>query len=133
MGLLLDHRQQGKARLLVLNVIDISTILMIYNYFYNKCIFLRLFPRIFPYPALRHALCDFINRQERGEIPETLIDFSSPQNVLVFDLGGGTLDVSFHQVRRSDGGNGNVEVKDYAISRYTQRRQIGRASCRERV
>ena len=68
----------------------------------------------------RAALCDFINRQERGEIPETLIDFSSPQNVLVFDLGGGTLDVSFHQVRRSDGGNGNVEVKDYAISRYTQ-------------
>ena len=73
----------------------------------------------------RAALCDFINRQERGEIPETLIDFSSPQNVLVFDLGGGTLDVSFHQVRRSDGGNGSkknykqkLKIKQPKLSDY---------------
>lgn len=51
MGLLLDHRQQGKARLLVLNVIDISTILMIYNYFYNKCIFFTTFSPNFSIPG----------------------------------------------------------------------------------
>ena len=40
----------------------------------------------------RAALYDFINRQNKGEIPETRINFHEPQIVLVFDLGGGTLD-----------------------------------------
>ena len=46
----------------------------------------------------RAALYDFVNRQNKGEIPETRISFHEPQTVLVFDLGGGTLDVSLHRV-----------------------------------
>lgn len=64
------------------------------------------------------ALHDFINRQDRGEVPESLIDFHQPRLVLVYDLGGGTLDVSLHQVALGDGGR--VKVEDYAISRYTR-------------
>ncbi len=66
----------------------------------------------------RAALFDFVNRQTRGEIPESLADFTRPKNVLVFDLGGGTLDVSLHKVRRDDAGG--LRVEDYAISRYTR-------------
>ena len=66
----------------------------------------------------RAALFDFVNRQTRGEIPEDLVDFTRPKNVLVFDLGGGTLDVSLHKVRRDDAGG--LKVEDYAISRYTR-------------
>ena len=63
------------------------------------------------------ALYDFINRQELGDIPEPLIDFSQPRIVLVFDLGGGTLDVSMHEVSKTP--EGDVNEKPYAISRHT--------------
>ena len=63
------------------------------------------------------ALYDFINRQELGDIPEPLIDFSEPRIILVFDLGGGTLDVSLHEVSKTP--EGDVNEKPYAISRHT--------------
>ena len=65
------------------------------------------------------ALYDFINRQNKGEIPDSLIDFRKSQNVLVFDLGGGTLDVSLHKIFLN-GETGSIEIEDYAISRYTR-------------
>lgn len=67
----------------------------------------------------RAALYDFINRQNKGEIPETLIDFSNPKLILVFDLGGGTLDVSLHHVFL-DNEKQRVQVEDLAVSRYTR-------------
>ena len=67
----------------------------------------------------RAALYDFINRQNKGEIPETLIDFSKPKLILVFDLGGGTLDVSLHRVYL-DADKQLVQIEDLAISRYTK-------------
>jgi molecular chaperone DnaK (HSP70) len=67
----------------------------------------------------RAALYDFINRQNREEIPSSLIDFNEPRNVLVFDLGGGTLDVSFHTAFFNHEKN-RVDVDDIAISRYTR-------------
>lgn len=66
----------------------------------------------------RAALYDFVNRQVRGEVPDSLVDFSSPKNVLVFDLGGGTLDISLHKV--CYGRDRQLEVEDFAISRYTR-------------
>ncbi len=66
----------------------------------------------------RAALYDFVNRQVRGEIPDSLVDFTKSKNVMVFDLGGGTLDVSFHKVRF--GSDRHLDVEDYAISRYTK-------------
>lgn len=65
----------------------------------------------------RAALHNFINSLEKGELPETIIDINTPKNVLVYDLGGGTLDVSLHKVWRNQ--NGEVQFEDYAISLHT--------------
>lgn len=46
------------------------------------------------------ALYDFLSRQDSGEIPRSL-DFSGSKTVLVFDIGGGTLDISLHEVTRN--------------------------------
>ena len=67
----------------------------------------------------RAALYDFANRQEKGEIPITSIDFDTPKLVLVFDLGGGTLDVSLHRVFYPQGEH-ELDIEDIAIGRYTQ-------------
>ena len=67
----------------------------------------------------RAALYDFVNSQNKGEIPETLISFQEPQTVLVFDLGGGTLDVSLHNVSYQQEQH-TLNIEDLAISRYTQ-------------
>ena len=67
----------------------------------------------------RAALYDFVNKQNNGEIPETLIDFHKSQTVLVFDLGGGTLDVSLHRVSYHQE-QYTLNIEDLAISRYTQ-------------
>ena len=67
----------------------------------------------------RAALYDFINRQDKGEIPETLINFHAPKLVLVFDLGGGTLDVSLHRVSYEHH-EFRLNIEDLAVSRYTQ-------------
>ncbi len=64
------------------------------------------------------VIYNFIHMQESGEIPEILIDFSTPKNILVFDLGGGTLDVTIHTISSAE--NGMMNVKKIAISRYTQ-------------
>ena len=67
----------------------------------------------------RAALYDFVNSQNKGDIPETLISFHEPQTVLVFDLGGGTLDVSLHNVSYQQEQH-TLNIEDLAISRYTQ-------------
>jgi len=67
----------------------------------------------------RAALYDFINRQARGEIASTLIDFSEPRTVLVYDLGGGTLDVSVHRISNAHD-LAEAEIEDLGISRFTQ-------------
>lgn len=67
----------------------------------------------------RAALYDFINRQDKGEIPETLINFHIPKLILVFDLGGGTLDVSLHRVSYEHS-EFRLNIEDLAVSRYTQ-------------
>lgn len=67
------------------------------------------------------ALYDFLNRQDTGETPE-ILDLSSPKVILVFDLGGGTLDVSLHEVTRNPSGREGTlpyDIKPYAISRHT--------------
>lgn len=65
----------------------------------------------------RAALYNFINALDKGELPEAIIDIETPKNVLVYDLGGGTLDVSLHQVWRDE--KGEVQFEDYAISLHT--------------
>ncbi len=67
----------------------------------------------------RAALYDFINRHNKGAFPDILIDFRKPKTILVFDLGGGTLDVSLHSVSYHQE-RYTLNIEDLAISRYTQ-------------
>ena len=67
----------------------------------------------------RAALYDFVNRQNKGEIPESSINFQEPQIVMVFDLGGGTLDVSLHRASYQQE-EYTLNIEDLAISRYTR-------------
>lgn len=63
------------------------------------------------------ALYDLLNQQLAGQLPQGVgIDLSIPRTVLVFDLGGGTLDVSLHKVSNSSN-EIEVDIQDLAISR----------------
>lgn len=65
----------------------------------------------------RASLFDFVNQLKTGFMT-TLIDLSQPKIVLVYDLGGGTLDVSLHLIKYNEG-NEFIDITDLAISRYT--------------
>jgi len=67
----------------------------------------------------RACLYDFVNRQKQGEIPDHIIDFSTKKRILVYDLGGGTLDVSLHDVNFKSPEDSLLNIEDIAISRYT--------------
>ena len=67
------------------------------------------------------ALYDYRNQQERGKFPPGAIgiEFSiEPKLILVFDLGGGTLDVSLHNVFYEPKKN-KLLIQDSVVSRYT--------------
>ena len=63
------------------------------------------------------VIYDFVRMQENGEIPSGLLSLDTEKNVLVFDLGGGTLDVTIHRVGYRE--DGVLDIRDLAISRYT--------------
>lgn len=63
------------------------------------------------------VIYNLVNLIENNEIPSGVIDISEPKSILVFDLGGGTLDVTIHKVGYK---NEIPYVEDIAISRYTQ-------------
>src|SRR5690606_38537042 len=67
----------------------------------------------------RAALYDLLHQQVSGNIPRLILDLATPKTVLVFDLGGGTLDVSLHRVSQPTE-DLFLGVEDLAISRYTQ-------------
>lgn len=67
----------------------------------------------------RAALYYLIHQQQMDEIPSSIIDLSTQKTVLIFDLGGGTLDVSLHRVQ-ADYDTLEMDVEDIAISRYTR-------------
>lgn len=66
------------------------------------------------------VIYDFINQVNNGEIPDTILDLSTPKNVMVFDLGGGTLDITLHTIsRREDTPEVLNTPKPLGINRYT--------------
>ena len=65
------------------------------------------------------VLYDIVNSQMNGEIPSSVLDVSTPKTVLVYDIGGGTLDVSLHEISQDKKGE-LLNIKDLAISRYSQ-------------
>lgn len=69
-------------------------------------------------PEPHAALYDFLHRLERGEATLGGLDVYQPLNFLVYDLGGGTLDVSLHRVQW-DSKTERLLVDDLAISSRT--------------
>lgn len=65
------------------------------------------------------AIYDFINQVSCGEIPDTVLDLSSPKKVMVFDLGGGTLDITMHEIKRREENLETLKIDEIATNRYT--------------
>lgn len=65
------------------------------------------------------VIYDFINQVKNGEIPNILLDLSTPKKVLVFDLGGGTLDITMHDIQRRPDYNEILKINEIATNRYT--------------
>lgn len=64
------------------------------------------------------ALYDFLYSMQRGDIPSAF-DVNTPANVMVYDLGGGTLDVTLHQVQWDSNSN-TFLINDVAIGSRTR-------------
>lgn len=66
------------------------------------------------------VIYDLFNQIRNGEVPSTILDLSSPRKVLVFDIGGGTLDITMHEIKRRDGkSDSTLKVDEIATNRYT--------------
>lgn len=65
------------------------------------------------------VIYDLINQIHNGEIPNTVLDLSEPRRVLVFDLGGGTLDITMHELKRREEYSDVLKVEEIATNRYT--------------
>ena len=61
---------------------------------------------------------DVINQVQNGQIA-TGIDFSEPKLVLVFDIGGGTLDITLHKICRNAEVPEVFDIKPIATNRYS--------------
>lgn len=69
-------------------------------------------------PEPHAALYDFLHRLQKGEIPQTF-DIHQPNNLLVYDLGGGTLDVTLHCVQWQ-GISNQFTIRDLAVGSRTR-------------
>lgn len=63
------------------------------------------------------VIYDLYNQIKNGTISGELMNFNKKQNVIVFDLGGGTLDITMHIIKPSD--NEVMEIEEIATNRYT--------------
>lgn len=66
------------------------------------------------------VLYDLAQKILNGEVAESVLDFSQKQKVLVFDIGGGTLDVTFHEIERDSENGITLQISEIAASRFTQ-------------
>ena len=65
------------------------------------------------------VIYDLINQVQNGEISNHIIDLNSEKNVLFFDLGGGTLDITMHKIKRREDCPDVLKVDEIATNRYT--------------
>ena len=66
------------------------------------------------------VIWDFINQVKNGDINQHIIDMSEPKDVMVFDLGGGTLDITLHHIERRADNPEIIKVSEIATNRYTR-------------
>lgn len=65
------------------------------------------------------VIYDLINQIHNGEIQSRILDLKEKKRVLVFDLGGGTLDITLHEIKRRDDTTDILKVDEIATNRYT--------------
>lgn len=65
------------------------------------------------------VIYDLINQIHNGEISGSVLDLETPKHVMVFDLGGGTLDVTLHNIKWRDENKNTVKIDEIAFNRYT--------------
>lgn len=65
------------------------------------------------------VIYDLINQVHNGEISNHILDLSEKKRVLVFDLGGGTLDITMHEIKRREDNKDILKVDEIATNRYT--------------
>ena len=65
------------------------------------------------------VIYDLINQIRNGEISSRILDLSEKRRVLVFDLGGGTLDITMHEIKRREDNAEVLKVDEIATNRYT--------------
>ena len=65
------------------------------------------------------VMYDLINQIQEGSF-DANIDFSEKKKVLVFDIGGGTLDITIHEVFRDSENPEVLNISPIAINRYTK-------------
>jgi len=64
------------------------------------------------------AMQNFLLEKRKGRVPPNLLDLSKPKNILVFDIGGGTADVTIHSMYVDSLKRMNSE--QLAISRFNR-------------
>jgi len=70
-------------------------------------------------PEPTAALIDFLNEEKKLDPSSRRLDLKDhSKNLMVFDLGGGTCDVSILQVNEST--NGEIDIQELSISQYTE-------------
>lgn len=66
------------------------------------------------------VLYDLAQKILNSEVAESVLNFSKKRKVLVFDIGGGTLDVTFHEIERDPENGVTLNISEIAASRFTQ-------------
>lgn len=65
------------------------------------------------------VIYDLVNQVSNGELASQILDFSTKKNVMVFDFGGGTLDVTLHKIYYAPESKNLLREEKLAINRYT--------------
>lgn len=65
------------------------------------------------------VIYDLINQIRNGEVHASILDLSEPRQVMVFDIGGGTLDITLHTIKWRDEAKSLLKVDEIATNRYT--------------
>jgi len=65
------------------------------------------------------VIYDFINQVKNGEVSSHILDLSAPRHVMVFDLGGGTLDITLHEIMQRADYQDVLKIDEIATNRYT--------------
>ena len=64
------------------------------------------------------VMYDLLNKVQNGEF-DPILDFDTEKNVLVFDIGGGTLDITLHKIKKDTQNTSILDVDQIATNRFS--------------